>query len=161
MMSEYSYLKLKGVNYPLALYTHLFTIGERKYSDYFPTSQKYNTKKTGFNSKNRMGYLLFKRIIDVYLKLFFDELLSTGVTIKLPIRELFSMKIQLLEKTDYSFLSDSSLIHNHVILSVYFFDKYMRIKLYPRIYPTHKFRNMIVEAYKNGTKYDKFNNDIL
>lgn len=160
-MSGYNYLKLKGVNYPLALHSHLFGIGERKYSNYFHTAQKYDTQKTGYNSKDRMAKLLFARIIDVYLKLFLKELLETGVSIKLPTRELFSMKIELLEKTDYSYLADSSLVHNHVILSIYFFDKYMRIKLYPRVYPTHKFRKMIVEAYKNGAKYDKFKNDIL
>lgn len=160
-MSGYSYLRLKGVDYPLALHSHLFGIGERKYSDYLHTAQKYDTRKAGYNSKDRMAKLLFKRIIDVYLRLFLRDLVNTGVSIKLPTRELFSMKIELLESTDYSYLADSSLVHNHVILSIYFFDKYMRIRLYPRVYPTHKFRNMIVEAYRNGAKYDKFKNDII
>ncbi len=155
------YLVLNGKNFIVKNHSDLFDIGDRKYSDYLFSAKKYVIADCAHNSKNKMGLMLFKRIIHAYLKFMLADLVQTGMTLRVPLKEILTFKIRLLNKTDYSFMEHTDMIHKHVILSAYYYDKFYRLKLDFRAYPTHKFRRSISEAYKNGARYNKLNNDFV
>jgi hypothetical protein len=158
---ETRYLKIKKRIYPMKQHSDLFSIDDKKYSDYLPTAKKYDTKKAGHNSKDRMALLMFKRVIAAYLKFFFEDLIYTGRTIKLPVRESASIKLKLKCNTDYSFIEKPTTIHNHVIVEIYFYDKFYRTKLNILFFSTYKLRDIIVKAYREGTRYNNLNNDFI
>ena len=106
-----------------------------------------------------MGRLLFIKIINAYLHFFMKDLLELGETMRMPCKNIFTMKIILLDqKKDFSYLYDANKIHKNVIVNSYLYDKFNMISYYMRVYGTNSFRQRIVDAYRNGTRYNSVKN---
>lgn len=150
----------KTKDIPICLYSSLFCLkDDKKYSDLLPSIKNYKTQLAGYNSKERMGRLLFIKIINAYLHFFMKDLLELGETMRIPCKNIFAMKIILLDqKKDFSYLYDANKIHKNVIINSYLYDKFNMVSYYMRVYGTNSFRQRIVDAYRNGTRYNSVKN---
>ena len=127
----------------------------KKYLDIIPSANKYDTKANGYNPKERLAYHLFRKIIHAYLKFLIRDIVEYGLCVTLPVMGgLFKMKMVKMKNKNstYSYCAEDS--HNEVLLMSEFLS-YFNGYLYKFIcMPTNKFRELIVESYKNGTRYN-------
>jgi len=126
-----------------------------KYVDILPSALHYDTKKNGYNPKERLAFHLFRKIINAYLKFLIRDIVEYGLCITLPCAGgLFKMKMVKMKNKNstYSYCAEDS--HKEVLLMSQYLS-YFNGYLYKFIcMPTNKFRDSIVLAYKNGTRYN-------
>ena len=76
------------------------------YKDLLPCTRNYNAYNSGYNSRDRMGLSLFKKITRAYLSVQFEKLLE-GKKIVFPCRA--PLQMALMQVKDYGFNTDDKI----------------------------------------------------
>ena len=87
-------LPSQNVDALLCLHTHCLKRYEgKKYLTILKCAKHYDTKECGYNSKERLAYHLFRKIIHAYLIFFIRDLVYNGLEVLVPSRQNFKFRI--------------------------------------------------------------------
>lgn len=157
---EYHLVKIaNGKSYPLAFPSQLYLLnGEREYTNVLKCAKHYDTKKIGYNSKNRYARLLMIRIIRIYFELMFNDLLYSMRTVELPFKQTrFFLKLAIKKHSKYKFLYDSNLIGDNVCFKIFWYSPGTGNRFVANMIPTNSFKEKIKRAYRDGIRYNTKN----
>ena len=118
-------------------------------------AKHYDTKECGYNSKERLAYHLFRKIIHAYLIFFIRDFVYHGLEILVPSRLSFKFRIERFDSKKaplYNLEPENA--HNNVTSVVKIFNKRAVTQYNVMLIPSNKLRKLIVDAHKKGTRYN-------
>jgi hypothetical protein len=152
---EFLEIKRFGIKKRIAKTEQLISLpGNLSYKEVLPCSQYYDTKKMGYNSKNRLARLIFNRIIKIYIELFIEDLVYSLRAVKLHssrYRMLFKIILNL--NSDTSYLFDSNRMADNIYIKSKMSSFYNNEPYFLDILKGKKLKSKINQACSEGLRY--------